>query len=953
MGKSDWHQAEELFHQLREMAELDRDTALEATARKDPDLAQQVRLLLVEHDQGQEFLSRPAFEELPHSRWTLPENWNSSPPHFGPYRLTRLIGSGGMGVVYEATHEETEERVALKALRSGLLADDRQRQLFQREVRCLSLLQHPGIPRMLDSGESAEGLTYFVMEFVRGRPLDEFVRDQGLSRRERLQLFSKLCDIIRYAHGKGVLHRDLKPANVLVTSSQHSENAPELKVLDFGLARRASESAPHTSRLTKTGQVFGTLSAMSPEQARGDSKSIGPATDVYSLGVILYGLITDREPYDLTPLPLPRALEVVCELEPPRPSLHDPLLRGDLDVLTLKALEKDPAHRFPSVAELQAEVDRFLSGEPIRTRPPSRRRLLRQAIVRHRLIAGFTIATLVLCTVASGWLWVLYSRAQRAEAAARVDAHSARQVARILEDLISSADPTQSEGPDLLVRDVLEEAETWLPAEAEDQPEVEAALRLVMGRAYTNLRLFDKAEFQTRIGIDCLQRAGGNNRRLGSAKILLGEILLHRQQVSEARQIVQEVLRSPELSPLNEHNHARAVRTMGSIHEESGELEAAEAKYRTALEWYRAHRHRLIGEFVEMLGTLAGLRERRGDFREAATLLQEAMDAVSQSETKNSLYVASIRRRVALLRHRLGQHTEAESLIRRILATDEARLGPRHAQTLMDRDLLAAILRGQQKHREATAILREVLQAYEETNPQSSLRFESQTNLAVILFETGRLAEAEALLHEILAHRLAHNGEGHLRTRTTWMLLGEVQLRQHRPADAVDSHLRAIEINDQLFGEDHFEGGMMHASLAHAYYLLEDFVLAEDHADESWRRLKDSVPETHPHAVTCLNLLAQLSLEDHRFDDAVDYYRELLRRIEASPEIPSGRIHEMRLKLADALIRGDRWSEADEILGKSEAWLQQNHPAHHPSVRLATELRQSITHTVANLNTRE
>jgi WD40 repeat protein/predicted Ser/Thr protein kinase len=338
-----------------------------------------------------------------------PRGLASPVPSVGRYRVVRVLGEGGMGTVYEAEQDNPRRTVALKVIRAGLASDLLHR--FAREAQILGRLHHPGIAQVYEAGVADSGQPYFAMELIAGMPLERYAGEQALDTRGRLELVARVCDAVQHAHERGVIHRDLKPANILV------EKSGQPKVLDFGVARAADPGVTAGGGRTEAGQLIGTLNYMSPEQASGDPAAIDPRGDVYALGVILYELLAHRLPYILDDLPLPEAARVIREQEPSRLGSLDSHLRGDVETIVAKALEKDKARRYASAGELAADIRRFLKHEPIRARPTSALYQLRKFARRHKALVGAVVgvaAALAAGTVVS----VLY--------AVRAD-HNARQ----------------------------------------------------------------------------------------------------------------------------------------------------------------------------------------------------------------------------------------------------------------------------------------------------------------------------------------------------------------------------------------------------------------------------------------------------------------------------------------------------------------------------------------------
>ena len=323
------------------------------------------------------------------------------PDRIGSYLIHRRLGEGGMGIVYEGEQQTPKRMVAVKVVRGGQYVDETRVKLFQREVQTLARLRHPAIAAIYEAGRTGDGQHFFAMELVRGVQLNEYVRDRSVPRRQRLELFRSICDAINYAHQRGVIHRDLKPTNILVDPDGNP------KILDFGLARITDPDVGLTTSGTEIGEIMGTLPYMSPEEARGNPDEIDVRSDVYSLGVIFYALLTDQLPYTVSQTVLHEAVRVICEEPPRRPSTIDRSLRGDLETIALKALEKERGRRYQSAAALSDDVERYLTNQPIMARRASVLYQLRKFALRHQVFFVVTAALLLVITMAALWIRVM------------------------------------------------------------------------------------------------------------------------------------------------------------------------------------------------------------------------------------------------------------------------------------------------------------------------------------------------------------------------------------------------------------------------------------------------------------------------------------------------------------------------------------------------------------------
>jgi hypothetical protein len=402
-----------------------------------------------------------------------------------------------MGIVYEAEQQNPRRRVALKVVRGGQFVDETYLRMFRREAETLARLVHPNIAAIYEAGRTEDGQHFFTMELVAGQTLSEYARERlggerpGIEAlRERMRLFETVCRAVSHAHQRGVIHRDLKPSNIVVSE------AGEVKVLDFGLARITDADVAVGTVMTELGKIWGTLPYMSPEQTRGDSRDIDFRSDVYSLGVVLYELLTGQKPYDTQTGSLVQAIQTICEA-PPRPlkeAARGTAIDADLQTIVAKALEKEPDQRYQTAAALAEDVERWLERRPILAHPPSAFYQLRKLAARHRGAFGAAGAIAVLLVALATTMVVQAQRVRHERDRATVEAAKAGAINAFLNDALGAADPWGKGSRNVTLLDALRQARTKAETAFGAQPLVQAEVLQTIGTTLSNLAEFPEAE---------------------------------------------------------------------------------------------------------------------------------------------------------------------------------------------------------------------------------------------------------------------------------------------------------------------------------------------------------------------------------------------------------------------------------------------------------------------------
>jgi serine/threonine protein kinase/Tfp pilus assembly protein PilF len=660
----------------------------------------------------------------------LDDSTVTAPERIGPYRILQKLGEGGMGVVYEAEQEHPVRRkVALKVIKLGMDTEQVVRR-FESERQALALMDHPNIARVYDAGATAHGRPYFAMECVKGVPITEYCEHNRLPTRDRLELFVEVCHGVHHAHQKGIIHRDIKPSNVLVRD-EDDRHVP--KIIDFGIAKATAKRLTDHTVFTELGQLVGTPEYMSPEQAEMSGIDVDIRTDVYLLGILLYELLTGELPFaegDRHTMNLNEYRRRVLETEALRPSTRvstasetvcraareqgaEPralarLLRGDLDWITMKALERDRTRRYASASEFAQDVERYLKDEPVLAGPPSNLYRLGKFARRHRAGVAFGVVVLVLLTGFAATMTVTARMLFVASDQARHEAHVAREVSRFLEELFEFSDPEETRGQTLTAREILDRGAERIAGKLDAAPDVRARLMYTIGTVYGSLGLSAEAR-----------------------GLLEGALEIQRELPEGDGEYLAETMTS--------------LADLLVVH--GGEYGRAEQLYRDALEIRRARSKEDDSAIATTLNRLGIVLSQAGKHERAAEYFAEAFAIWERTGDEDSLEVTTMLSNRAILLRQAGDSAGARPLLERALAIRERLLDPEDALIARSLEHLATVLVALGEHAAARSNLERALAIYEKIYAAAPHERTAHTllSLAKLSVRQGRLGEAEAL----------------------------------------------------------------------------------------------------------------------------------------------------------------------------------------------------------------
>lgn len=838
-----WLRAKELLADLSEVPKEERAAWMAKACGGDAGLrAELERLVALDGEAG------PYFDEL---GTTLAGIDDTAPTQVGVYRIAGEIGHGGMGTVYlgERNDGQFEQSVAIKVVRDSV--SDNMLARFRDERRILAQLNHPGIAYLLDGGSLADGRPYFIMEYVQGEQVTDHADHKRLDVRARLGLFRDVCAAVAHAHRNLIIHRDLKPGNVMVQEGDQGQ--PSIKLLDFGIARIiekgfadnpddgaqdvAGDTAAHplparataARATTEYGERVLTPRYAAPEQILGEQATT--SSDVYALGLLLHELLTGTHPFGTSVSTAQDMQKAILEGSPALPSLTASRvdatvaalrsstprqlgrqLRGDLDSITLKAINRDPEQRYASVGQLADDVRRHLAGEAVTARPATAAYRASVFLRRHRFGVAVTLLALGASLVLGS---VHLNRITHERDLARTEAAKAKQVSDLLVSMLESANPEQARGEEISVREVLDQASNRIDSELANQPDVLARMQAIIGTVYTSLGKYDKAGTALAQALD-LQRSrhGPDHPEALDTMQAMATLAMQRGKNDSAETLLREVLARRLKQPRPDSMLVTSTQN--------------------DLGWALA---------------------RQGKQDEAEALHRAALATASEIPGASSEALLSSRNNLAVLLVGKGDFDEAEELYRQVLAQQRER-APIHPDLATTLNNLGVLLSKRQRFKEAEPALREAVamnrKLFGDTHPSVAL---SMTQLANVLTGQERYDEAESLYLEALAMRRATLEPGHPHIATNLNSLAGLYRERRDYARAEPLYLEAIALCSESMGAEHRWTADMIRNLGEMYLLADQPAAAEERLREALRIRLKNLPDDHWQVADARSLL--------------------------------------------------------------------------------------------------
>jgi tetratricopeptide (TPR) repeat protein/tRNA A-37 threonylcarbamoyl transferase component Bud32 len=823
-------------------------------------------------------------------------------PHelIGRYKLLQKLGEGGCGIVYMAEQQEpVKRRVALKIIKLGM--DTRQViARFEAERQALALMDHPNIAKVLDGGATESGRPYFVMELVKGVPITRYCDENRLDTGKRLDLFIQVCQAVQHAHQKGIIHRDIKPSNILVADH---DGVPVPKVIDFGIAKATTgQTLTDKTLFTAFEQFIGTPAYMSPEQAKLSGLDIDTRSDIYSLGVLLYELLTGKTPFDAKRL-VQAGFEEICRIireeEPPRPSTKlstlelnertavadqrhsDPpklagLLRGDLDWIVMKTLEKDRNRRYETANGLAMDLQRFLNEEPVGARPPTQLYRFRKLVRRNKLVfaaGGAVLLALVFGLGVATWLFV---RERAALKQAGIEGNKSKEVAQFLKDMLEGVGPAVAKGRDTrMLREILDKTVERVSTELTNQMEVQADLFTTIAEVYRALNQYDQAAKLHRQALDLRTRLFGEvNSDVAMSMDALGTILLEDSKVAEAEPLYRKALEIREKVHGEEHPEvAESISNLGFLFQAQGNLAEGERWCRRAL----AMRRKLL--------------------------------ASDDSQVADSLLGVS----TALYRQHKN-FPEAEAMDVEALAIKKKHFGELHPDVARCMNNLAMVYLDAGKEAEGEAMLRDTIELWNRIMGEDSVpEAQGLNNLGLQLWKQGKLEDAEKLVNRALEIRRRVLGEKHDEVAESLNTLAVILQREGKLEEAEKTQLEHLALTKDLHGDKHPSVVMSKNNLAWVLRSKHKLQEAEDLTLEAVTLHLELAGTTNSDMAQMLSNVGTLRADQGKLEEAEKAFKEAVAAYTMSVGSNDLRVAGAKALWAHALCTAGKSKEAEPL----------------------------------------
>ncbi|BDC49862.1 hypothetical protein F183_A21780 [Bryobacterales bacterium F-183] len=866
---SNWTKLQDIFHQALAIPPDSRSTFLAEACNGDDALRQQLEGLLQSAGSGDSDFYQTAVGQAAESVFAKDQAVPGD--RLGPYQLIRPLGQGGMGSVFLAARADGafEKEVAIKLVRAGF-DSPAARERFRTERQILAALDHPNIARLLDGGEGSRGEPYVVMEYIEGVPLDVYCKQNTLGVAERVDLFRRICSAVSYAHRRLVVHRDIKPANILIGA----DGVP--KLVDFGIAKLLDTADPAAS-LTRAGERAMTLDYASPEQILG--QPITTASDIYSLGVVLYELLTGKPPYRLHGARPSEVERTICVDDPVRPSTSVARagaevpdanrlarrLRGDLDNIILKAMRKEPDRRYASVDELAEDLRRHREGYPVLAQPDTWQYRAGKFLSRNRAAVGIGVA--VAASLAFAFVAVIRERNT-----AQAERAKAEQVSKFLVESFRVVDPSESRGRTLTAREVLQQGAERVDRELQSQPGMRATILRTISEVYASIGLYPDSQNLVERAIQARAAAGeSESPEAVEDEIQLGRILLTRGNAKNSIAQYKKALAKPDAKA--PERRSRLLYHMGMANADAGAWEESKSAYEQSLALRRQ-----LGDQALVAQTLFGMADlqfRRSDYTGTLNLGTQAYEIRRQLFQGNHPAVAESLQQMAMAQDALGKLEEGLRLGQEALKMRRAIFGENHAVVAMNLNDMASFYLHAKRFQESIDAHLQSIAIYKKVfGEKHPLIATALDNLGATYYEMRETKLEEQVKSQAMEMRRELFGEGsmeHTASLSSWAVM---LFSRSRFNEALSYATRTLELRRKFHGPDAHTVGVAAINLASTYERMGRSADAIPFLQEALGIFRKRLGDKHPTTARTMALLGTCYSNLGNRTKAEEWYRQ-------------------------------------------------------------------------------
>ena len=958
MNSDRWQKIGIIFDEALKLKEPERTEFLQSACENDIEMIKEIRSLIEADQEVPEILQGNASDSI-----SILNTENYKGKIIGNYRIISQIAEGGMGSVFlaERADGQFDQKVALKIIKPGMSSDEIIKR-FKSERQILARLQHPNIARLLDGGLTNDNLPFFTMEYVEGEMIDVYCDKKSLSIDERLELFIKVCKAIQYAHQNLVIHRDLKPGNIII------KDDGTVKLLDFGIAKVfADDNSTERTALTKTGLHIMTPEYASPEQIR--NENITTATDIYSLGLILYKLLTGEKAYEIknySPLELEK---IICHTEPQKPSTavkslktNDKIktekvcstrntqpdklfkkLSNDLDNICMMALRKEPERRYASVEQFQLDISRYLHGKPVSARQSTIKYRTGKFISRHKVSVISAAAIFLIIT----FLTTFYTiQLKKERDKARTEAQKSTEVAAFLKNIFKVSDPYQARGETITARELLEKGSKKINQELSEQPDIKATMLDLIGNVYINLGLYDKSEPLLKEALNIREKISKNSLDEGKSMNSLVTLYLTKGEYSKAFPLLsQSLIIFDKLSEKNDEDYALLLSNMAWYYYSVGNFDRSDSLYKVVVNILVQNYGNKNELLYTTMNNLALNYHEENKYEESGKIFKETLELQKKFYgNKPHPELSTTTYNYAELLRDQGKLNEAEKMFKSSLAMDIQLHGPEHPDVAYSLQGLASIYRIKGNFKEADKLFKKVLQMrikfLGKEHPDVAY---ATYNVGLMYFTEEKYDSSKKYFESALLMHRKLNGPNHPSVAKSLNKLGIINYREAKYKKAEAQIRQSMKMMVNAMGTKNLTYSSDLMTLAFIKSALNEKDSVDILSNEAFNDARGAMAtDKSPFIASCLKDMAKIAMKTHNYGKADSLYKLSLNMYKQVMDENNINIVNVSFDYSKLLIKINSLDKAFDLVSKNLEMLKKEFDGDNWKIAEGNELLGKI-----------